>query len=99
MIIKQFNRVKSDNRKENLRDATRGENVINRDPISTNSSGVTGVYWNRNAQKWQAVIMKAGVSHYLGVYTDYHDAVNARRMAEIYYFGEYSYKYFEGNKE
>lgn len=95
--IDHINTVKSDNRKENLREATRGENVINRKPISTNLSGVTGVHWNSNAQKWQAVIMKDGVSHYLGIYTDYNDAVNARRMAEIYYFGEYSYKYFEEN--
>lgn len=93
--IDHINRIKSDNRKKNLREATRGENVINRDPISSNSSGVTGISWNKNAQKWQAVIMKDGTTHYLGAYTNFDDAVNARRMAEIYYFGEYSYKYFE----
>lgn len=95
MDIDHINRVKFDNRKENLREANRGENVINRDPISSNSSGVTGVYWNQNAQKWQATITKDGVNHYLGIYIDFNDAVNARKMAEVYYFGEYSYKYFE----
>ncbi|MFG6369473.1 MAG: hypothetical protein K1W16_13870 [Lachnospiraceae bacterium] len=39
--------------------------------------------------------MKDGVAYYLGVYTDFADAVNRRKMAERYYFGEYSYKYFE----
>lgn len=95
--IDHINRVKFDNRKENLREATRGENVINRDPISSNSSGVTGVRWSQKAKKWQALITKDGVNHYLGTYEDFNDAVNARKLAEIYYFGEYSYKYFEKN--
>ena len=97
--IDHVNTIKCDNRKKNLREATRGENVINRKPIRTNISGVTGVHWNSNAKKWQASIMKDGVSHYLGIYDDYYDAVKARKMAEIYYFGEYSYNYFNKDYE
>lgn len=85
------NRKKNDNRKKNLRPATRGENVINRDPIIRNTSGVTGVTYNKNAAKWQASIMKDGEHYHLGLFNSFTDAVDTRRKAEVSLFDEYAY--------
>lgn len=47
-----------------------------------NTSGYTGVYWNRRRQKWNAEIRKDGKRYNLGGFDTFEDAVNARRLAE-----------------
>mgnify|MGYP004576526039 CR=1 FL=1 len=89
--IDHINRIKYDNRKENLREANRGDNVINREPISRNISGVTGVYYSSKSGKWIARIMKDNIEIHLGSFENFNEAVDARRNAENELFGEYSY--------
>lgn len=89
--IDHINRNKYDNRKSNLREANRGDNVINRKPISRNKSGVTGVNFMSSCNKWYARIMKDGIEYPLGYFNRFEDAVDARRNAEHKLFGEYSY--------
>lgn len=89
--IDHRNRKKNDNRKSNLREATRGENVINRDPISTNTSGVTGVFYHSVCEKWAARICKDGTEYHLGTFENFDKAVEARKEAEVNLFGEYAY--------
>ena len=89
--IDHINRCKYDNRKSNLREANRGDNVINREPISTNKSGVTGVNFLSSCGKWNARIMKDNIEYPLGIFENFDDAVKARRIAENELFGEYSY--------
>lgn len=52
--IDHINRVKDDNRLSNLREVTQSENMLNRDLRTDNHSGVTGVYWSKEWQKWAA---------------------------------------------
>lgn len=85
------NHNKWDNRKCNLRIATRSENTMNSVTPSTNSSGVKGVIWHSSAEKWQASITIQGEKLYLGIYSNFEDAVKARKNAEVKYCGEYRY--------
>lgn len=55
-MIDHINRDKSDNRIMNLRDVGRSENSRNRDRLSNNTSGFTGVSQDRRTGKWGAYI-------------------------------------------
>jgi hypothetical protein len=75
-----------DNRKSNLRKATTSEQCQNRSVPKNNTSGIIGVQWNKDHQKWRAYI---GVDHkkiYLGLFTDKNEAIKARLKAELKYF-------------
>jgi len=52
--VDHINLVKTDNRIENLREATRSQNNINRLPRSDNKSGVSGVYFCKKSKLWIA---------------------------------------------
>lgn len=83
---------KNDNRKSQLRLATRSQNSMNCKVKSTNTSGVTGVSWDKDRNKWIANIKVNYKNIYLGCYDNIKDAIKARQDAEIKYFGEYRYK-------
>lgn len=56
---------------------------INREkPIKSNTSGITGVTWDKSKGKWMAQIVFKGKSYYLGRYEDKEEAVKARKEAE-----------------
>lgn len=54
---------------------------------TTNTSGVTGVYYDKSRGKWSAEIMFKGKKYYLGRYEDKADAIKARKTAEREIFG------------
>lgn len=91
LLVDHKNHNKSDNRKCNLRIANNSQNMMNKHIISTNTSGVMGVCWRNEHQRWRAYISTNGKQIYLGEYKEFEDAVKARRDAENKYFGEYSY--------
>ena len=79
-----------DNRKFNLREATHQQNMMNQKLHKNNTSGVSGVTFNERSQCWVARIGYKMKRIYLGSFTNYEDAVNARREAEKKYFGEWN---------
>jgi len=82
---------RANNRIGNLRLATNAENGRNRqNPGKRNSSGSTGVLWRIRKQKWCAQITVNGRSIHLGYFTNKHDAIEARRLAEAKHFGEFA---------
>lgn len=89
-LIDHKNGVKGDNRFDNLREASQAQNMRNQGLQAHNSSGFTGVYWNKCAAKWQAYIKVDRKVRYLGIFEVKEDAVAARRVAEIEYFGEFA---------
>lgn len=86
------NQPKYDNRKQNLRFVTSRQNTINSTIRSDNTSGVTGVSYNKRTQKWIVRINIAPNKRVvIGSYNNFEDAVNARKEAETQYYGDYSY--------
>ena len=81
----------NDNRKSNLRITTNSQNLMNRHLQKNNTSGVTGVSWHKQSNKWEAYIKVNQKMIHLGHYAVKEDAISARKMAERKYFGEYSY--------
>lgn len=79
--IDHINRIRDDNRIENLREASRTLNALNTGEYKNNSSGSKGVYFNKSANKWQAQIMVSGKRVYLGLYDDVRRADIAFRIA------------------
>lgn len=66
----------------NLRSVTQSENCQNRRLSTRNTSGVVGVTWIDEANKWRAYIKVGGIQRHLGEYSDIEMAKAARRGAE-----------------
>lgn len=79
------------NRRDNLRIATRSQNSINSKCYKSNTSGCTGVVRNKGrGNPWIVTINVKGQRIYLGIFSTYEDAVKARKMAEKEYHGDYA---------
>ncbi|MEO0976003.1 MAG: HNH endonuclease signature motif containing protein [Pseudomonadota bacterium] len=78
------------NRWRNLRHVSRQENARNKRMPSNNKSGQMGVVWDRNRQKWMAMIKVNQRNIYLGRFDQKTDAIAARKAAERRYgFSKY----------
>lgn len=78
------------NRKHNLRPCTQQENCRNRSLMSNNTSGVTGVCWNKKDGKWRAYIKTSKTNIHLGSFYNINDAIIARLKAEQQYYGDFA---------
>jgi len=90
VYIDHINGNRSDNRIENLRDATSNENNQNSTIRKDNKSGVKGVYFNKNANKWAAQIRVDKRINHLGYFTDLDVAAEAVRIARLNLHKEYA---------
>ena len=74
------------NRRANLRNATRVQNGCNQGMTCRNTSGAKGVTWNRRLGKWQAQIGLRGKTYYLGLYeaVELAAAAYAKKSAELH---------------
>ena len=89
-LTDHINRNRLDNRKENLREATKQINQINRSLQKNNSSGITGVGYNKQKQLWVSRLEKDGVIIIYECYENKEDAIRCRLQGEKDYFGEYA---------
>lgn len=78
-----------DNRKSNLRIATRKENTWNHTLYCHNTSGYNGVSFHKGINKWTAYITYNGKRIHLGHFNTKEEAYQARLKAEEEYFGEW----------
>ena len=76
--------------KKNLRPATSSENSQNRSLRSDNTSGVIGVSFSTNENKWIAQVRLNGKKVFYKKYILKEDAIRARLLAEKKYFGEFA---------
>lgn len=81
-----------DNRKINLRLCTQQKNTCNIKLKSNNTSGITGVEFSKQKNKWIASIKYNGEDHHLGTFKYKEDAVAARKKAEKDFFKDFQYK-------
>jgi HNH endonuclease len=79
-----------DNRRVNIRRATRAENNRNRGLLASNKSGCTGVSWHSRDRMWQAHAIVDGRWTNLGQFTSKDDAIAARREAAGAFYGEFT---------
>ncbi len=79
-----------DNRRSNLRDATREGNSQNRRQRADNTSGYKGVTWHKRIDKWQAKVKADGVSRHVGYYETAEEAARAYDIAARFFHGEYA---------
>ena len=82
-------------KKTNLVDGTCIKKISKQELLSNNTSGVRGVHWDRNANKWRAIIYFKGKQIHLGLFTDIDDATQARKAAEDLYFRPVIERYVE----
>lgn len=80
---------KLDNRRSNLRVCTHQQNMFNQKIRNTNSSGVSGVSYHKQAKKYEAYIHFSGKKINLGLFGKFEDACKARTIAAKKYFGEF----------
>lgn len=85
-----INRIRDDDRWENLRPANRSENTINRGIRKDNTSGHKGVHWCKAKGQWVAQIVANKKHRYLGSFVDLNEAIAARKKAELKYHGEFA---------
>ena len=88
-IIDHIDHNRKHNAIENLRDVSIKENSKNQRIGKNNKSGVTGVFWNKAKNKWQACVKVDGKNKHLGYFSDMEEATRARQVAnELYGFHE-----------
>jgi hypothetical protein len=85
-----IDRNELNNRKCNLRPASNSEQCQNRSKFKNNTSGVTGVHYDKNKNKYIARIQVNNKRIVIGNYDNKYDAIKARLTAEQKYFGEFA---------
>lgn len=88
--IDHKNLNKADNRWDNLRAATRSQNLGNMAAHRDNTSGVKGVNWSCRQNKWIARIQVKGNRVFLGGFDNIADAAEAYKKAAFQGFGGYA---------
>lgn len=68
--LDHINCVRNDNRISNLRNATTQQNNYNSKLSITNKSGVKGVYWMKNKNKWAVQICFNKIQKHIGLFND-----------------------------
>lgn len=86
--IDHINRIRSDNRFVNLREATAAQNCFNRSIASNNKSGFKGVSKSTDCNRWVAHICLEGKIRHLGLFKtpEEADAVYRLAQAELHSF-------------
>lgn len=88
--IDHINRIKTDNRIENLREATGSQNIANTKIRIDNTSGCKGVSWHKQFNKWRAYKTVNGVQKSLGLFEKKEDAALAAKQARIDLYGDFA---------
>ena len=88
--IDHDNKIRNDNRIENLRIATNLNNCYNKSKQSRNKSGYKGVCWCKQKKKWSAEIRHNKIKKHLGYFTTAEEAHEAYKKAAIELHGEFA---------
>lgn len=89
-LIDHKNRNPLDNRRCNLRYATKSTNAMNSKLRKDNTSGIKGVSWNKEKEKWEVYITKNKKTIKLGYFENIKYAALYRANKEEELFGEFA---------
>jgi len=97
LLVDHINRNGLDNRKANLRPATRSQNSMNKPFIKTtpSSSKYRGVSWSKSQKKWNVQIGLNGKHKFIGYFHDEIQAAKAYDRAAKLYHKEFAVLNFE----
>jgi hypothetical protein len=89
LSVDHINHNNKDNRRENLRICSIAENSQNRNLAKNNTSGKTGVYYNKINKNWYVFINAFNKRNYIGTFKTIEQAISAREKAEEKFFGKF----------
>lgn len=88
-IIDHINRVRNDDRLENLRIATESENRRSSAMYRTNTSGFKGVTFEKSVGRWKAYIYVQNRRIHLGIFASKLEAADAYQKASQKFHGAF----------
>jgi len=95
LVVDHINCDGLDNRRANLRLATRQQNKCNSRPSSHGgTSRYKGVWWEKDKRKWRAAVGFNGKIKHLGAFDNEIEAAKARDAAAKKYHGQFAWLNF-----
>lgn len=96
-MVDHINQNGWDNRRSNLRIATKSQNMANKPKIRSNTSGYKGVSMVKKTGKWRARTNCNGREYTIGYFDNPEDAARAYDRKVIELFGDFAYLNFPEN--
>lgn len=87
-FVDHINGIKRDNAKINLREATNAENITNTGIISTNTSGIKGVYYQISS--WMYQVSHKGKKYRKGGFSTKEEAHEALKILREELHGDFT---------